>query len=102
MRSEVSRILVIAASSLWLAACTTDGNSVLTTNDMKTPGADAYASAAPSPGEALTPSLLGSDPTDDVSLGKKQYHVQNYGRAERYFRHAVEQHPRDAEAWLGL
>jgi tetratricopeptide (TPR) repeat protein len=46
--------------------------------------------------------LLGSDPNDDLSLGKKQYRANNYGLAEKYFRHAVEQHPRDAEAWMGL
>jgi Flp pilus assembly protein TadD len=46
--------------------------------------------------------VLGNDPTDDLSLGKKQYRVENYGMAERYFRRAAEQHPRDAEAWLGL
>jgi Flp pilus assembly protein TadD len=46
--------------------------------------------------------LLGDDPTDDLSLGKKQYRVKNYGMAERYFRRAAELHPRDAEAWLGL
>ena len=46
--------------------------------------------------------LLGSDPNDDLSLGKKQYRAKNFGLAEKYFRHAVEMHPRDAEAWLGL
>jgi Flp pilus assembly protein TadD len=46
--------------------------------------------------------LLGSDPSDDLSLGKKQYRAGNFGLAERYFRRAVESHPRDAEAWVGL
>jgi Flp pilus assembly protein TadD len=46
--------------------------------------------------------LLGGDPGDDVSLGKKQYRAGNFGLAERYFRRAVETHPRDAEAWVGL
>jgi tetratricopeptide (TPR) repeat protein len=46
--------------------------------------------------------LLGNDPNDDLSLGKKQYRAGNFGLAERYFRRAVELHPRDAEAWLGL
>ncbi|MGB7258070.1 MAG: tetratricopeptide repeat protein [Pseudolabrys sp.] len=48
------------------------------------------------------PGLLGSDPNDDLSLGKKQYRANNFGLAEKYFRRAVETHPRDAEAWLGL
>ena len=46
--------------------------------------------------------LLGSDPNDDLSRGKRQYRIGNYGLAENSFRHAVELHPRDAEAWLGL
>jgi Flp pilus assembly protein TadD len=46
--------------------------------------------------------LLGSDPNDDLALGKKQYRAQNFGLAERHFRRAAELHPRDAEAWLGL
>jgi Flp pilus assembly protein TadD len=48
------------------------------------------------------PGLLGSDPNDALSLGKKQYRANNFGLAEKYFRHAAELHPRDAEAWLGL
>src|SRR4029077_17134969 len=36
------------------------------------------------------------------NLGKKQFRAGNYGIAERYFRRAVETHPRDAEAWVGL
>jgi len=46
--------------------------------------------------------LLGNDPNDDLNLGKKQYRAGNFGLAERYFRRAVELHPRDAEAWLDL
>jgi tetratricopeptide (TPR) repeat protein len=54
------------------------------------------------PAAAETPGLLGSDPHDELSLGKKQYRAANYGLAEQHFRKAVELHPRDAEAWLGL
>jgi tetratricopeptide (TPR) repeat protein len=57
-------------------------------------GADAVASA--------DAGLLGSDPSDDLNMGKKQYRAGNFGLAERYFRRAVETHPRDAEAWVGL
>jgi tetratricopeptide (TPR) repeat protein len=46
--------------------------------------------------------LLGSDPYDDLNQGKKQFRAANFGIAERYFRRAVETHPRDAEAWVGL
>jgi Flp pilus assembly protein TadD len=51
---------------------------------------------------AAEPGLLGSDPNDELSLGKKQYRANNFGLAEKHFRRAVELHPRDAEAWLGL
>jgi Flp pilus assembly protein TadD len=45
---------------------------------------------------------LGSDPNDDLAVGKKYYRQGSYGLAERHFRKAVELHPRDAESWLGL
>ncbi len=51
---------------------------------------------------ASEPGLLGSDPYDELSLGKKYYRNNDYGLAEKHFRRAVETHPRDAEAWLGL
>ena len=54
------------------------------------------------PGAPADDGLLGSDPGDDLNLGKKQYRAGNFGLAERYFRRAVELHPRDAEAWVGL
>ena len=46
--------------------------------------------------------LLGKDPNDDLSLGKKHFRAANFGLAERHFRRAVELHPRDLEAWIGL
>lgn len=46
--------------------------------------------------------LLGNDPYDDLSEGKKFYRTGNYGLAERHFRRAVEARPKDAEAWVGL
>src|SRR6202030_3065234 len=48
------------------------------------------------------PGLLGDDPHDDVQLGKKYFRSNNFGLAEKTFRSAVEKHPRDAEAWVGL
>ena len=50
----------------------------------------------------MTPELLGADPNDDLSIGKKYFRQGSYGLAERHFRKAVELHPRDAEAWVGL
>jgi Flp pilus assembly protein TadD len=46
--------------------------------------------------------LLGGDPGDDLSLGKRHYRERNYGLAEQHFRRSVERLPRDGEGWLGL
>jgi Flp pilus assembly protein TadD len=127
----IARPLIIVAAGLWLAGCATS-SSFSNLFGPKTPGADASASAqvdetssephltvdgsAPvqpveeSTGSVssrrgaatATPGLLGSDPYDELSLGKKQYRANNFGLAEKHFRLAVEKHPRDAEAWLGL
>src|SRR5450631_4298427 len=94
------------------AGCNTLGNLSNPFASSDTPGAEANASAPAdgteanalaAPGdEAADKRLLGADPNDDLSLGKKQYRAKNYGVAEKHFRRAVELHPRDAEAWLGL
>ena len=113
MRIGIARALIVAAAGLWLAGCSAGKFSNLF--EAKTQGADAYA-AAPATDEATEqaslpplgapaaaePGLYGSDPNDALSLGKKQYRANNFGLAEKYFRHAAEMHPRDAEAWLGL
>ena len=52
--------------------------------------------------DAVPKGLLGKDPNDDLSLGKKYFRSANFGLAERHFRSAVEQHPRDLESWIGL
>jgi tetratricopeptide (TPR) repeat protein len=117
------QVLVAVASLLWLGGCETStklGDFIQSKNpdDLQ-----ATASLPPAPGLATSsgadpattgsvpgpdgqkpapPGLLGSDPQDELSLGKKQYRAGNYGLAELHFRRAVEQHPRDAEAWVGL
>jgi tetratricopeptide (TPR) repeat protein len=48
------------------------------------------------------PGLVGDDPNDDLQLGKKYFRSNNFGLAERSFRAAVEKHPNDAGAWIGL
>ena len=45
---------------------------------------------------------LFSDCDDDLGVAKKYFRQGSYGLAERHFRRAVELHPRDAEAWVGL
>ncbi len=115
MRIGIARALIVAATGVWLAGCSTS-NGITSLFESKTPGTDAFA-AAPADGETATatsqppplgvqaeaePGLYGGDPNDDLSLGKKQYRANNFGLAEKYFRRAAESHPRDAEAWLGL
>ena len=110
MRCRAARVLVIALAGLWLAGCTSSQNlsGLFKANAAasgETAGAveNAYASAPPLGGTAdPEKGLLGSDPNDALSQGKRQYRLGNYGLAEQEFRHAVELHPRDAEAWLGL
>jgi tetratricopeptide (TPR) repeat protein len=115
MRSGMARMLSIAAAGAWLAACSTSHN-LFSQSDKTAPSAETApaagypaapetTSAVPPPlgvPAADEPGLLGSDPNDDLSLGKKQYRARNYGLAEQHFRRAVELHPNDAEAWLGL
>jgi len=130
MLTGIARPLVIAAAGLWLAGCATS-SSFSDLFGPKTPGADASASAqvdetssephltvdgsAPvqpveestgsvtgPAGRKTAPGLLGSDPNDEQNLGKKHYRANNFVLAEKHFRLAVEKHPRDAEAWLGL
>jgi tetratricopeptide (TPR) repeat protein len=52
--------------------------------------------------DAVPKGLLGNDPNDDLSLGKKYFRAADFGLAERHFRRGVELHPRDLEAWIGL
>ena len=118
----IARVLIVTVAGLWLAGCTTS-NSFSDLFGSKTPSADASASQASADASDLQPStdettgtvppplgvttraepgLLGSDPNDELSLGKKYFRHNDYGLAEKHFRLAVEKHPRDAEAWLGL
>ena len=115
MRIGMARVLVVAVAGLWLAGCSTSSDFP-NPFAAKAPGADANAAVPPDADSETTgsvtpplgapaaaePGLLGSDPNDDLNLGKKQYRAKNFGLAEKYFRRAAEMHPRDAEAWLGL
>jgi Flp pilus assembly protein TadD len=112
------RVAVALAGLLLLSGCETStklGDFFHKSDDAAT---SSLASASPTAAQPADPdttgsidgdkitaadtALLGSDPSDDLALGKKQYRAGNFGLAERYFRRAVETHPRDAEAWVGL
>jgi Flp pilus assembly protein TadD len=109
MSLRISRVVLAAVCLMWLAGCeTTSTNNPLAKSssaDSDVTGSvlgpektsDATPDAPP-----LKPELLGADPNDDLSIGKKYYRQGSYGLAERHFRKAVEMHPRDAESWVGL
>jgi Flp pilus assembly protein TadD len=80
-----------------------EANASVSPDELPPDAPPSPAAASPPLGAAPTQQgLLGSDPNDDLSTGKKYYRAANFGMAERYFRRAVELHPRDAEAWLDL
>lgn len=106
MRAGMVRGLVAtAACLLWLAGCET--TSRLTNPFAPSPAGDPQTTGtivAPAPpgSPPLTPELLGKDPYDNLSVGKKYFRQGSFGLAEQQFRKAVELHPNDAEAWIGL
>src|SRR5580658_3973735 len=123
MSIRVARIpIVMAACLTCLCACSSTSkfsdllkpNSDAASNDAKdsTDSSDVTGSfvtqpAEPGPsGEPVAPlskpGLSGDDPNDDVQLGKKYFRSNNFGLAEKSYRTAVEKHPNDAEAWVGL
>jgi Flp pilus assembly protein TadD len=113
MRLRVVWLALGAACLVWLAGCQTITQlSDIKFSDLKLPDPLAPQASATDdqptgstpvekPG-AVTPQLLGANPNDDLNTAKKYFRQGSYGLAERYFRKAVEQHPRDAESWLGL
>jgi Flp pilus assembly protein TadD len=108
--------VLVAIASLALAGCAASpGKSNLWSWGEDTPPAKrdqpasldttgsigSAAQGAPDP-RTVKDALQGSDPNDDLSLGKRHYRERQYGLAEEHFRRAVEKLPRDGEAWLGL
>jgi len=121
MSVSLVRTLAISATCLiWLAGCETASLPPPTTTGLVDPLApnpdpqttsstpDDVTNAVPgapgarAAGAGAAPELLGNDPNDDLSIAKKYFRQGGFGLAERYFRKAVELHPRDAEAWVGL
>jgi len=118
--------IVVAACLMWLCGCSSQtkfsdlfppigGNapsesaagepaatgSSETTGSIVVPPAEPTASGEPV-APLAKPGHLGDDPSDDLALGKKYFRANNFGLAEKSFRSAVEKHPRDADAWIGL
>ncbi len=116
MSMRRARILSITAGCFicltWLGGCASapkldDGGTASNSDATDITGTVRTQPAEPGPsGEPVTPlsspALLGDDPNDDLQLGKKYFRSNNFGLAERNFRSAVEKHPNDAEAWVGL
>lgn len=115
----VAQVVVMLLLGVWLAGCGTTTSTTTVAGDLSNSGPAqpaandtidttmlAYAvppaAEAPMPPPGSQAGLLGSNPEDDLSLGKKYYRTGSYGLAEKYFRRAAETHPSDAEAWLGL
>jgi Flp pilus assembly protein TadD len=112
MRAYRGQVLIAAAAGLLLlTGCetTTKLGDVFGSRSPDEPQATASVAELAEPettgSTAAAPNssgLLGSDPYDDLNMGKKFYRAAQYGLAERHYRRAVEARPRDAEAWLGL
>jgi Tfp pilus assembly protein PilF len=121
MSIRVARVLIAVVACLtWLCGCSSssklsdlsspkssDASSGSAADAGDTTGTIVTQPAEPGPsGEPVAPLAkpghLGDDPKDDLQLGKKYFRSANFGLAEKSFRSAVEKHPRDAEAWVGL
>lgn len=98
---RVPRVLVTAACLIWLAGCETTQNGTAVTGEGEVTGSIAQP-AGPPPGTPESTGLMGEDPNDDLSLGKKHYRQNSFGLAEQHFRRAVEKGPKSLEAWIGL
>src|SRR5690606_884809 len=87
--SRLSGIVLSAACLVLLAGCETTSEHTGSVAGMKD---DTPASTG----------LMGEDPKGDLELGKKHYRDNSFGLAEQHFRRAVEEGPKDLEAWVGL
>ena len=107
MRHSV-RALVAIACLVALAGCSSSSGNKMASwgwgEDTPPPANPEVTGSTKSADTSLTvkDALLGGDPGDDLSLGKRHYRERNYGLAEQHFRRSVEKLPRDGEGWLGL
>ncbi len=111
MRSVV-RVLLLAASTSWLAGCETTGVPwPWAAGPKSTDSATAEATGSiDAPPEATvidsrspaSTGLTGENPSDDLNLGKRYYRENQFGLAEQHFRRSVERQPKNLESWVGL
>jgi tetratricopeptide (TPR) repeat protein len=92
-------------SDLWPPGQNADNSAATSGSD--TTGTVSVTPAEPGPNAEpvaplAKPGLLGDDPNDDLQRGKRYFRANDFGNAEKSFRAAVERHPNDAEAWVGL
>jgi len=113
MRVGLVRASVLLAC-VWLAGCETTGVKLPWQSADPAAGdatADTTGSVNPPPpaevttvtgGSPSSTGMSGEEPKSDLQLGKRYYRENQFGNAEKHFRRAVEQSPRDLEAWIGL
>ncbi|MFY9695637.1 MAG: tetratricopeptide repeat protein [Xanthobacteraceae bacterium] len=123
MSIRAGRVLILVAAGLVCLGAGLSGCSswkrLDDTSGLGNPSPDAATAAPDTTGSIVTqpaesgpsgepvaplskPGTLGDDPNDDVQLGKKYFRANNFALAENHFQSAVEKHPNDAEAWIGL
>jgi Flp pilus assembly protein TadD len=115
MGATAARVLVATVACLFgLNGCETSTKlgDLFQSKTEATQGAASEAdpvstgSVRPTPGDARPATVAKAAPgradDDDFNLGKKHFRTGNFTAAERHFRRAVELHPRDTEAWVGL
>jgi Flp pilus assembly protein TadD len=93
--------ILAAVCLIWLTGCETTQNGVASNGDGNLVTGSIGEPAPPPPTPEST-GLMGEDPNDDLSLGKKYYRQNSFGLAEQHFRRAVEKGPKSLEAWIGL
>jgi Flp pilus assembly protein TadD len=81
---------LLVSSLLLLTACNSMGEGTFSSFGNKVTELDLPTSVEPFPDDEV------------LKVAKVQFGEGNYGHAARYFERAVEVHPNDAEAWLGL
>ena len=125
MGTKASRVLfATAACLLWLNGCETSSrlgdlfqsnadstqasrgiapeSDPLTTGSLRQGPEAATKGSAKGSAKGTSMRSSGKEAEDELALGKKHFEAGNFTSAERHFRRAVELHPRDLEAWLGL